>query len=170
MVDTAGRIEMVNRRAECVVGYPRQELLGRFADVLVPELCRGEDSDLQKRRFLSTSPRSSVAVPCGLVANELVSNALKHAFPNGRSGEITIELTGEAGGNARLSVADTGIGMPRDFDLAVTTTLGLQLVTELATQLGGSLAIEPANPTRFQLTFPTRGTQELEPLRTGIIQ
>ena len=96
----------------------------------------------------------NAAIPCGLVVNELISNALKHAFPDNRKGEITIDLAAESPTMVLLTVSDDGIGIPDDFDIAQTTTLGLQLVTMLADQLGGTLEIHRANPTRFILRFP----------------
>ena len=71
----------------------------------------------------------SQAVPCGLLVNELVSNSLKHAFPDGRTGEVRVELQVVDGGPAvRLRVADNGVGLPADFDLRQLRSLGLQPV------------------------------------------
>ena len=96
----------------------------------------------------------NAAIPCGLVVNELISNALKHAFPNNGSGEIRIRLARDSESHATLSVSDNGTGIPADFDLAGTETLGLQLVNLLTDQLGGTLEIHRANPTVFTLRFP----------------
>jgi two-component sensor histidine kinase len=96
----------------------------------------------------------NAAIPCGLVVNELISNALKHAFRDGRTGKISVGLAPEPDGRAMLSVSDDGVGIPVDLDLAQTTTLGLQLVTLLTDQLRGQLEIQRANPTRFILRFP----------------
>jgi two-component system, sensor histidine kinase PdtaS len=93
------------------------------------------------------------AIPCGLIVNELISNALKHAFPDGGRGEIRVALTRGPDGRLCLSVSDDGIGIPADLDLEQTGTLGLQLVTLLADQLGAEFAIERRNPTRFALRF-----------------
>ncbi|CAH2602247.1 putative Histidine kinase [Rhodovastum atsumiense] len=98
----------------------------------------------------------NLAIPCGLVVNELVSNALKHAFPDGRSGEIRIRLAMDGAEHVVLSVSDDGIGMQADLDLGLSETLGLQLVTLLADQLGCEPDVHPANPTRFTLRFPAR--------------
>lgn len=94
------------------------------------------------------------AVPCGLIVNELMSNALKHAFPGGRHGDIRLSARLVAGGPAmRLSVADSGAGLPADFDEARKRSLGLQLVTDLARQLNGTLDMSSGNGTTFSLTF-----------------
>ena len=79
------------------------------------------------------------AVPCGLIINELVSNCLKHAFPDGRAGEVRVEVQPVDGGPAlRLRVADNGVGLPADFDLQQLHSLGLQLVSDLVGQTPGS--------------------------------
>jgi PAS domain S-box-containing protein len=96
----------------------------------------------------------NVAIPCGLVVNELISNALKHAFPGDSHGEITISLVEEPDHHVVLSVEDNGIGIPDAFDVGSAKTLGLQLVSLLADQLGAELAIDRTKPTRFTLRFP----------------
>ena len=98
----------------------------------------------------------STAIPCGLVVNELVTNAFKHAFPEQRRGEITVGLTHEGPGHVGVMVSDDGIGIPDDLDLERTVTLGLQLVSLLTDQLGGAVSIQRANPTRFALRFPVQ--------------
>jgi PAS domain S-box-containing protein len=95
----------------------------------------------------------NLAIPCGLVVNELISNALKHAFPAGRAGEISVKLTAEPDGKVALTVSDDGVGLPDGFDANETTTLGLQLVTLLADQLGAKLSMRRADPTTFTLRF-----------------
>jgi two-component sensor histidine kinase len=95
----------------------------------------------------------NAAIPCGLVVNELISNALKHAFPGDRRGEIAVELIADPSGKAVLSVADNGIGIPQEIDISKTSTLGLQLVTLLTGQLGGKITTRRSNPTEFVLTF-----------------
>ena len=92
------------------------------------------------------------ATPCGLLVNELVSNALKHAFPVGQGGEIQVALHAEhasAGLASRwcLRVSDNGVGLPADFEVRRMSSLGLQLATDLARQLGGTLDISaPSGP------------------------
>jgi PAS domain S-box-containing protein len=93
------------------------------------------------------------AVPCGLIINELVSNALKHAFPEGRTGQITLELRAAADGQRTLQVADNGVGLPAGIDFRHTKTLGLKLVFNLVDQLNGTLEVERAGGTTFRLTF-----------------
>jgi len=78
-----------------------------------------------------------VAIPCGLIINELVSNSLKYAFPANNGGEISIRFADENGQGLRLTVRDNGVGMPPDTDLENSQSLGLKLVRSLTDQLGG---------------------------------
>ena len=95
-----------------------------------------------------------LALPCGLLVNELLSNALKHGFPPGHSGEIRVELQPIAGGPQwRLGVSDTGAGLPADFEAKRGHSLGLQLVTDLVAQIRGELTIGPAPSAAFSVTF-----------------
>jgi two-component sensor histidine kinase len=93
------------------------------------------------------------AIPCGLIVNELVSNALKHAFPNGRKGEITIRLHCSDDGRIWLTVADNGAGLSPDADFRKTETLGLQLVNMLTRQLAGDIELRNENGASFTLSF-----------------
>jgi two-component sensor histidine kinase len=94
------------------------------------------------------------AIPCGLIVNELVSNALKHAFPGGQDGQIHFQLrTNEAKTIARLTVADTGVGLPLAIDFKATDSLGLQLVNILTRQLSGSVELDRSQGTAFTVEF-----------------
>ncbi|MBD2102061.1 histidine kinase dimerization/phosphoacceptor domain -containing protein [Leptolyngbya sp. FACHB-261] len=94
----------------------------------------------------------NTAIPCGLIINELISNSLKHAFPNNRQGQIQIQLYATHSGQYVLIARDNGIGLPENFDLAQTKTLGLKLVKTLVSQLEGTLAIS-SDTTEFKITF-----------------
>jgi two-component sensor histidine kinase len=95
------------------------------------------------------------AVPCGLIINELVSNSLKYAFPDGRDGEIRINLKSHPAGKAMLIIADNGIGLRSDIDWETTRSLGLRLVRSLARQLTAELEVRTQPGTEVQLTFST---------------
>jgi PAS domain S-box-containing protein len=130
----------------------------RFLESLVPTLV-GSYGVNPDRITLSIQAEQiqlpiNAAIPCGLVVNELISNALKHAFPGVRPGEIVVKLFAEPTGKAVLSVSDNGIGIPEEVDMSKATTLGLQLVTLLADQLGGDMSMRRFNPTEFILRFP----------------
>ena len=135
----------------------------QLLDTLVPQLTSsyGIDPELIKLSICIADvglPINS-AVPCGLIVNELMSNAFKHAFPNGRQGWIELNLASEVvdgGDYVVLTFADNGVGIPAHLDLDNPATLGLQLLPLLASQLHGTLRIERADPTRFTLRFPKR--------------
>ena len=93
------------------------------------------------------------AVPCGLMINELVSNSLKHAFPGGRRGELAIGLHKDDDGRHTLVVRDNGVGCPDGLDIRNTETLGLQLVSSLADQLGGTMELDTSSGAKFSITF-----------------
>ena len=107
-------------------------------------------------RLLPPSIRLNIgqAIPCGLILNELVTNALKYAYPDGRDGEVLVELHETPAGRIRLAVSDRGQGLPPDFDWNNTKSLGLRIVDVLAKQLGGTLTIESGQRTTFILDFP----------------
>jgi PAS domain S-box-containing protein len=94
------------------------------------------------------------AIICGLIINELISNAFTHAFPGDRKGTITVSLH-EEGDNFHLAVADTGIGLPSDFDVDKSKSLGLRLVNILARdQLKGSISVREGEGTEISIRVP----------------
>ena len=95
---------------------------------------------------------ADLAIPCGLIVNELITNALKHAFPHG-GGTIEVALQ-RRGGCLVLRVADDGVGLPEAFDLASLPSLGLQLVQTLSEQIGGTLGVDRGDRgVAFTVTF-----------------
>lgn len=86
-----------------------------------------------------------LSIPCGMIINELVANTLKHAFPAGRKGEVSIELSAGSDGWLTLTIADTGVGFPPGIDIANASTLGLQIVGMLVTQLKGEIDLRNDN-------------------------
>lgn len=96
------------------------------------------------------------AVPLGLIINELVTNALKHAFQGREKGRIAVSLSAQDNGELVLKVSDDGVGLPEGFDSHENGSLGLQLVKDLSAQLRGALRINPERcaGTSFELSFP----------------
>ena len=92
-------------------------------------------------------------MPCGLIVNELLSNALKHAFPDGRQGEIDIALKPGRGETIELMVCDTGVGLPEGLDVAKTETLGLTIVNALIEQLNAEMVLRRAQGTCYRISF-----------------
>jgi two-component sensor histidine kinase len=103
------------------------------------------------------------AVACGLIVNELVSNALKHAFPDGRRGTLWVSLQTLEANEYLLRVRDDGVGMSKSIDPKTTDTLGLQLVSDLADQLHGSVAMRALNSVDIAITFQTSARRKTTP-------
>jgi PAS domain S-box-containing protein len=96
----------------------------------------------------------NTAIPCGLIINELVTNSLKHAFPDGKDGEIKIAIHSMNENTIELVVGDNGAGISEDLDFKKTESLGLQLVTMLAeNQLHGEIILDRSKGTEFTITF-----------------
>jgi two-component sensor histidine kinase len=93
------------------------------------------------------------AIPCGLILNELITNALKHAFPDGRRGVVRVEFGREAAGAIAFSVRDDGEGFPRDFDVWKSESMGMQLVCTLVEQLDAELEVSRHGGTSFTVRF-----------------
>ena len=97
----------------------------------------------------------NVGIPCGLIVNELVSNCLKYAFPEGRTGTITVAIRHDSEGNNVLSVADDGIGFPAELDFNSTSqSFGLSIVKGLSKQIDGQIELSREAGTKFSITFP----------------
>jgi PAS domain S-box-containing protein len=95
------------------------------------------------------------AIPCGLILNELISNALKHAFPGGRQGKLQILLRETENKEIEIVVRDNGLGLPDDVDIHAPRSLGLDLVNGLVTkQLDGQIEVRRDKGTEFRITFP----------------
>jgi PAS domain S-box-containing protein len=92
------------------------------------------------------------SIPLGLIVNELVSNSLEHAFPHGKSGEITIKFYSQ-GHKYLLEVKDDGVGIPNDIDYKNTDSLGLRLVTSLTEQIEGEIEFNNEHGTLFKISF-----------------
>jgi PAS domain S-box-containing protein len=98
------------------------------------------------------------AIPCGLLLNELLSNCLKHAFPDGQVGDIRVSLRVHED-QISLSVHDTGVGFPEDLDFRQADSLGLQLVYLLSEQVGGTMTLEHTQGTTVTVTLPRHPPQ-----------
>ncbi len=96
------------------------------------------------------------AIPCGLILNELISNALKYAFPKDLAGEIRIMLKLKQNRMVEFSVRDTGVGLPDDFNITESSPLGMRLVETLVDQINGKMEIKKNNGTTFNIWFERR--------------
>jgi len=97
------------------------------------------------------------AVPCGLIVNELVSNALKYAFPDNRAGEVDVSLKPAGGRELCLQVRDNGAGPPPDWDYRRTETFGWKLILILVEQIGGVMQVDCGDGTAVSITFNDGG-------------
>jgi two-component sensor histidine kinase len=98
---------------------------------------------------------ADLAVPCGLILNELISNALKHGFPNSAGGEVKVTLRNDGDGRCALCVEDSGVGIPADLEVNSKKSLGLRLVHSLTRQIRGTFELvktEPGTSARLQFT------------------
>jgi len=139
--------------------------LGDYAQHLTVSLQRVFTPRAQVRvRAVSVEVTAALAVPIGLILNELITNAFKHGVPDptaipaslhqsGPPCEILIEIDADDE-CLRLAVTDSGPGLPEDFDLATAPSLGLQLVHSLIRQLRGHLTVKRTGGTRFELLCP----------------
>lgn len=93
------------------------------------------------------------AIPCGLIANELISNAIKHAFTGRVQGTLALELHKLPDGRAELVVQDDGVGFPEDKDFSQATSLGMVLISSLVEQIRGTIELQRSNGTIFTVRF-----------------
>ena len=111
-----------------------------------------------KRREIKLNVRDialgmDTALPCGLIVTELVSNALKYAFPDRTEGMIYISVSKEMDGEFNLIVWDNGVGIPDNFDISQSQSLGMRLVTMLVDQLNGKVSFSGHQGTRWEIKF-----------------
>ncbi len=129
--------------------------MGDYVPRLVERVVASSDASVQVE-FDVEDMRLPVtrSIPCGLVLNEMVMNAVKHAFRNGRGGRLRVSLA-RRDGLVELAVEDNGPGLPQDFNLESPATLGLTLISSLARQLAGSVTAQSLDAgARFVLVFP----------------
>jgi PAS domain S-box-containing protein len=134
--------------------------LGRYVADLVQQLVQGSGRRTDEITVHTEVAPMAVgvdsAVPLGQLLCELVSNALKHAFADGRHGKIAVSIAPEPDGRGvRISVSDNGCGLPPDFDLDATRSMGLRLAAALAGQLGGELQFRSEDGTMAWVVVPT---------------
>ena len=129
-------------------GYLRT-LTGELTRVNTPKGCRREI----KLNVHGVGMGLDTALPCGLIITELVTNALKYAFPGRQEGIIYVSLGALSGGSFQLVVWDDGVGMDENFDVSKASSLGMRLVKMLTDQLNGTLAFDCAKGTRITVTF-----------------
>jgi PAS domain S-box-containing protein len=98
----------------------------------------------------------TTAIPLGLIINEVLTNAIKYAFPSERKGEIRILMTVDNNDEYTLTVSDNGIGLPENFTIETARSFGMQLISVLVKQLGGSMSISNDNGITYTIRFKKR--------------
>ena len=168
--DAQGRVRAIARIHETLYGSANlaQVDFEHYARVLVEDIFAFHEasSDRLQLTFVTEELVLDIdqAIPLGLILNELVTNALKHAFVATETGivEVSLRRLQQDGGNpggvrtqrAWLCVCDNGSGMPKDFDLATAESMGMHLVRILARQLHGEITLKSENETRICVSFP----------------
>ena len=132
----------------------------RYAEDLVKNLLRSYNLMTAKIKFqievTDINLGVDVAIPCALIINELVSNSLKYAFPNGKGGELRIDFKRDMMDRYTLSVSDDGVGLPSYLDFRKAKSFGLQLVNTLTGQLKGDIELDNTGGAKFTITFKPR--------------
>jgi two-component sensor histidine kinase len=129
-----------------------------YAASLLDYLWRAHGAPAARVRLtLATQPVTlpvGAAVSCGLILNELATNALKHAFPDGSEGEVTVGLAEDPANNRIcLQVRDNGVGLPAGLNWRESRSLGLRLVQLLASQIEGTVEVGPGPGAEFRVAF-----------------
>ena len=134
------------------IGFPQ------YAKSVCAHLARSYGSDARniwlKQEIADVALNPDQAITAGLIINELVTNAFKHAFPSRSGGEILVELQTAGEHHLVLRVSDNGVGFPADRSPQSAETLGLLLVSNLSRQLDGQLSVTSEQGTVFQIVFP----------------
>lgn len=129
-----------------------------YVQDMTSHLLRSYKGDSRGIHLVSTVEGVSLdvdaAIPCALIINELVSNSLKYAFPQGQQGTIKVSLR-ELDRSIVMTISDDGIGLPEGTSFETSNSLGLQLVHSLTDQLGGNVVCNSARGTQFEIRFPT---------------
>jgi PAS domain S-box-containing protein len=127
-----------------------------YVGALVPNLLQSHSGTHKHITFENSVEKThfslDTAIPCGLIVNELVSNCLKHAFPDGRQGKVEVSLA-PFDKQYRLLISDDGIGLPQEIDPPNPRTLGLRLVNTLVRQLQGQVCVDRSCGTEYQIVF-----------------
>ena len=158
--ESATRIKsmaLIHERLQCSSDFAHvdfEHYIRQLADELFRNYRVDSDSIILDVQTEGAQVSIDQAVPCGLIVNELLSNALKYAFPNDTEGRIEISLKPGKENKLELIVCDDGVGLPDHMELEKAETLGLTIVNALVEQLSGEMVLDRAQGTCFRLTFP----------------
>ncbi|MBD8909498.1 sensor histidine kinase [Methylorubrum zatmanii] len=159
LADARARVEAVAQVHDQLWRQPdltRIDVAG-FLETLCEKLTESAGAHALLCRAEAVTVPADLAIPLGLFVNELVTNAIKYAYPGGH-GEIRVEAAMAEDGGLTVSVCDDGVGLPPGFDpLKARTSLGMRIVGNLARQLDGTLSLKPAKGAHFELRMAPRG-------------
>jgi len=141
-------------QSEDITRIDSKEYIDKLGDHLTLAFSGGPCSIRMKTRVENIPLSIDAAIPCGLIINELVTNAFKHAFSGRREGEICIRMQTRDDQQIALEISDNGIGLRQNMDIKNAPSMGLQLVDILARQLKGSVTVERNQGTQFKIIFP----------------
>ncbi|MDO9044874.1 MAG: histidine kinase dimerization/phosphoacceptor domain -containing protein [Methanobacteriaceae archaeon] len=130
---------------------------GEYASSIATDLLRGhqnKNKSIKLELSLEDIPLDvNLSIPLGLILNELVVNALKHAFPEDTIGNVRIKLSENEHQFVVLEVSDNGMGLPESFDISNINSLGFEIVNTLVRQIAGKLTIQSENGTQIKVEF-----------------
>jgi two-component sensor histidine kinase len=132
------------------------EYLDSLADNLFSSYNSWEERIRLELDIQSVFLNIETANPCGLIVNELLTNSLKHGFPDNRQGTLSLSLHQDTQGQITLTVRDDGIGFPEHLDFHNVESLGMELICTLTEQIQGKIELHRENGTAFTLTFSER--------------
>lgn len=156
--------ESQNRVKSMAMIHEKLYQSGNFAEINVAEylnnlidniyISYGVNPDIIKPKINAENVFLDInkSIPCFLIVNEVITNSIKHAFPEGRSGEIQIDFK-KNNEKHILTIKDNGIGLPENLNIKETNTLGMQLIFGLISQLDGKIEVNSNNGTEFKITF-----------------
>lgn len=154
----AGVHQMLHSNQE-IDRLPFHDFIGKVIDS-IRSIYSGDNENIRMEMETDcVTLRFKQAMPCALIINELITNAFKHAFPEGGDGTISVSITREHQ-QVSLRVQDGGVGLPEDFSLDDTDSIGLMLIHTLVDQLNGEIAIDSTNGMDVEVRFEKEGRRE----------
>ncbi|MFC1569370.1 histidine kinase dimerization/phosphoacceptor domain -containing protein [bacterium] len=140
-------------QSEDIVHVDFSEYINSLTSYLIKSYCVNSWDITINKEIGNVEINIDKAIPCGLIINELISNSLKHAFPDASKGEIDIQIDSINSDQVMMHVKDNGIGMPEGIDIKKVNTLGLRLINTLVEQLEGTMEINRNKGTEYNIIF-----------------
>jgi PAS domain S-box-containing protein len=138
------------------------EYIGDLIELLTHSYGAEPDRIRVTESLVSTLVPIDIAIPCGLILHEVISNSLKHAFPNERAGCLDIRLESQEDGRVRIAISDDGIGLAKDFDFRTCDGMGMRTIFALTAQINGEIAFDASRGVSCILCFRSSAGYALE--------